>query len=130
MFLVGDIHLEIMPRRMMAEVRTPVSAGHFPEFGPALEGGGREMIDDQAFAASHKIEQRIVRSLPPAKVRLLFLVIVEDHDIVRRERLGSAAAELLDDVDFEAIGVLEQRSEYRRGAAPVVSILSGDDECL
>ncbi len=112
----------------MAVVRPPVRRRQLLVVRPAVERRHREVIDDDAFAGTHEVEECGVGAIAPAQLGPPAFEIVQDDDIVRRERFGAGAAELLHDADLELAGVLERLAQQRRRAAPVVAVLAGDDQ--
>ena len=88
------------------------------------------MVEDEALAAADEVEQSLVGAGAPAEFGLVAVEVIEDDEVIGGQCLGTGAAELFGDTDVEAAGILEDFAQHWRSAAPVVIVLSGDDESL
>ena len=126
---VLDVDGEIVTSRMVTVVRPPVAAAHLFVFRPPVERAESEVIEHETFAGADERVERRVCALTPA-ILVAAVVVVDDDEIVVGERLGARASELLVDAHLEASGRLENLLQDRRGAAPVVHVLTSDEEDL
>ncbi len=130
MVRIADVDLVIVYRRVVALRGAPDTPGQFLELFPVLERRRGVVVHDHSFSRSNERQQGLFGGRTPAWNIELLVRVVEDDDVVGRERFQIPVAKFLGDANFESAGLGENLAEVRSGLAPRVLILTGDDEHL